>query len=216
MTDFDITVRITAPGGTEADKVAQGVGDLAREIADRAAAEYGVRGPVLTPVDGETHDRIAEAIRSHHTDDERVDYAGDAVYCVCGELVEDWEEHWGRAAVAALAPTLAELERLRGELAEAREAIEDARNYTTRGRCRSCGRRRGEHQMRCRLYAGLLEHHWQAIKPNGTFGGMDYFCTCGGWFRQGGMAGHGDGTENAEPVCPNADQDWRGPREESA
>lgn len=83
-------------------------------------------------------------------------------------------------------------------------------------RCRHCGfGKEGEpasHQMSCRLYEGPLRHEWlgHLSRANPTFGGDDYYCICGGWFRRGGMAGHGDGTATAVPVCPNADQTWRG------
>jgi hypothetical protein len=94
-----------------------------------------------------------------------------------------------------------------------------------RGRCRTCSgildqelypRARDfelGHRMRCRFYVGPLEHRWVSKRMNGTFGGLDHDCVCGGWFRQGGLAGHGDGSNDAEPICPNADQDWRGLRE---
>lgn len=94
-----------------------------------------------------------------------------------------------------------------------------------RGRCRTCSgildaemhpRARDfelGHRMRCRFYVGPLEHKLRMRGINGTFGGTDYDCICGGWFRQGGLAGHGDGTTGAEPICPDADQDWRGPQE---
>jgi hypothetical protein len=64
--------------------------------------------------------------------------------------------------------------------------------------------------MDCRFYVGTLEHRWVATDWNGTFGGYDHRCVCGGWFRRGGLAGHGDGSETAEPVCPNAGQTYRG------
>lgn len=87
------------------------------------AAEWDTRNPVVIPVAGELRDRLAEAIRQHHIDDERVDYAGDSVYCVCGELVEDWEAHWSTAALAVVMP---ELEQLRAEVAGMRDLFEAA------------------------------------------------------------------------------------------
>lgn len=88
--------------------------------------------------------------------------------------------------------------------------------HTVRGACRYCSTRPPEpsslHRMSCRFYVGPLEHRWARDGWNGTFGGVDHFCVCGGWFRLGGIAGHGDGTEEADVVCPNADQDWRGPK----
>jgi hypothetical protein len=79
------------------------------------------------------------------------------------------------------------------------------------GICRTCGGKENAHRMRCRHYVGPLEHRMSLRGINGSFGGYDYDCICGGWFRQGGLAGHGDGTTDAEAVCPNADQTWRGP-----
>jgi hypothetical protein len=84
------------------------------------------------------------------------------------------------------------------------------------GKCRFCGRTPLSpglhHMMNCKFYEGPLVHHWVRTRWNETFGGVDYDCKCGGWFRQGGLAGHGDGTDSAEAVCPHANQDWRGPR----
>ena len=105
---------------------------------------------------------------------------------------------------------------LRAELAAARAKIVWVGIYHLDGRCRECSGRDnpGEHQrghaMWCLHYIGPLKHRWTHKSINDTFGGVDYRCTCGGWFRQGGIAGHGDGTEQAEPVCPNADQQRRG------
>lgn len=97
--------------------------------------------------------------------------------------------------------------------------------HTVRGRCRYCGAlvdpnhphvewilAASVHAMRCQMYVGPLEHRWVGKRINGTFGGLDHECACGGSFRLGGLAGSGDGSETAEPVCPNADQDWRGER----
>jgi hypothetical protein len=85
--------------------------------------------------------------------------------------------------------------------------IEQLIDYTPTGTCRGCGGREDRHHESCRLYVGPLTHEWLAMKWNETFGGVDHFCRCGGWFRQGGVAGHGD-----PPVCPYADQSWRGPQ----
>lgn len=68
------------------------------------------------------------------------------------------------------------------------------------------GCRTGTHLMHCRDYVGPVVHRWMTVKPNATFGGMDHFCTCGGWFRRGGLAGHGE-----EPKCSNADETYRNP-----
>lgn len=104
--------------------------------------------------------------------------------------------------------------------------------HTSNGRCRHCSAvvdprfstarrptREGlapveaqPHRMHCRFHVGPLEHRWVRTGINGTFGGVDHDCACGGSFRRGGLAGHGDGSETAEPVCPDADQTWRGPR----
>lgn len=63
------------------------------------------------------------------------------------------------------------------------------------------------HEGGCPLYLGpIAEHKMHKRGMNGTFGGIDYYCiACGGWFRQGGMAGHGDGSWDAEVRCPNED-----------
>jgi hypothetical protein len=102
------------------------------------------------------------------------------------------------------------------ESAACKEKLNRLRDYRPDGGCRTCpgriGHRPRPHAMYCRLYVGPLEHRWIRKDRNGTFGGTDHDCLCGGWFRRGGLAGHGDGTEDAEVVCPNADQDWRGPR----
>lgn len=100
---------------------------------------------------------------------------------------------------------LAELESLRAQV----KRLQLLRDYGPSGHCRGCGRKADEHLMSCRLYVGPLEHRWIRTGVNGTFGGVDHYCTCGGWFRQGGLAGHGDGTNDAEPVCPNVEQAHR-------
>jgi hypothetical protein len=89
-------------------------------------------------------------------------------------------------------------------------------NYWPDGRCRWCSYHEHRHQMRCKLYVGALTHKWLHTRINPTFGGIDHDCSCGGWFRQGGLAGHGDGTSAAEPICPRAEENWRGPRPEDA
>src|SRR5689334_8613121 len=83
-------------------------------------------------------------------------------------------------------------------LRERVKRLELLRDYRTTGHCRGCGRKAGEHLMSCQLYVGPLERRWLRTRVNGTFGGVDYDCICGGWFRQGGIAGHGDGSYNAE------------------
>lgn len=213
MPEYALTLHFGAPDDEHARA-------WAANVADNTAAEYGTRNPTVTPIDGDLREQIEARIEHWFNlpddlapNDEMSRQVTDVVMAevaprLCTAVCRDVERERDELA--------AELERLRGELAEAKRAIEDARNYTQRGRCRYCGRRRDEHQMRCRLYVGPLKHHWQTIRPNETFSGTDYYCICGGWFRKGGLAGHGDGAENAEPVCPNVDQDWRGPREVSA
>lgn len=102
---------------------------------------------------------------------------------------------------------LAEVERLRAALLRSRD-------YRPDGGCRTCPGRIGDrprpHAMYCRAYVGPLTHEWVSTRPNETWGGIDYDCRCGGWFRKGGIAGHGDGTESATPTCPNAEQTYRG------
>lgn len=119
------------------------------------------------------------------------------------------------------------VEELQGELNELRRWktqhlwSHDWRTTTDgTARCRHCSfgveGDPASHQMSCQLYEGPLRHEWlhHLTRVNPSFGGTDYRCVCGGWFRMGGLAGHGDGTEWAEPVCPNADQTWRGARSE--
>jgi hypothetical protein len=130
--------------------------------------------------------------------------------------VTTWERFWLSFQVGA-EKLIAHGEQRGREAAEAeyKPRLERMRDYTSAGNCRSCGTRHGgTHHMSCRHYVGPLEHKWIKKDWNGTFGGIDHRCTCGGWFRKGGLAGHGDGTEEAEAVCPNAAQDWRGPRPE--
>jgi hypothetical protein len=110
-------------------------------------------------------------------------------------------------------PDIEELDAALDALEEVVNAALHEARHTVNGRCRYCGRTPDGHQMRCRFYVGPLEHKWVRKGVNGSFGGIDHDCVCGGWFRLGGLAGHGDGTGDAVPVCPNADQDWRGPRE---
>lgn len=114
----------------------------------------------------------------------------------------------------------AELDLVRAELAEAKVRIEKLvwsktyhpgwRGDRMVGICRLCGGEENNHRMRCRHYVGPLEHKMHLRGINGSFGGYDYDCICGGWFRQGGLAGHGDGTIDAEVVCPKASETWRG------
>lgn len=114
-----------------------------------------------------------------------------------------------------------ELDLVKSELAEAKARIDRlvwSQTYrsTWRGSnrmvgiCRVCGGEENNHQMRCRHYVGPLEHKWTYVRQNGTFGGTDHDCSCGGWFRLGGLAGHGDGTDKAEVVCPKSFETWRG------
>lgn len=107
-------------------------------------------------------------------------------------------------------------------LAVVEPAMWNAR-HTVRGKCRYCGAlldqrlaftekqksQLGVHRMYCRFYEGPLEHSWVNKRWNDTFGGLEHYCSCGGSFRQGGIAGSGDGSEDAEPICPNVDQHFR-------
>jgi len=118
----------------------------------------------------------------------------------------------------------AELELVRSELAEAKVRIDKLiwgqtyrpgwRGDKMVGICRVCGGEENNHRMSCRHYVGPLEHKWTHTRVNGTFGGIDHDCSCGGWFRLGGLAGHGDGTNKAEVTCPKAGETWRGPKPE--
>jgi hypothetical protein len=118
------------------------------------------------------------------------------------------------ALVAEIDRLCEEVDTLRVKIAELEE---EDRKRKQRAAC-SCfqGRRNpasgDHHRMSCKNYVGPLEHKMTFTGINGTFGGADFDCVCGGWFRQGGIAGHGDGSEDAEIICPNADQDWRGPK----
>jgi hypothetical protein len=112
-----------------------------------------------------------------------------------------------------------QLDEARNEVERLKARCERLVNYWPDGRCRYCsGRFDGSrpHAMYCRLYEGPLTHEWVRTGFNGTFGGIDHVCRCGGWFRQGGLAGHGDGSDLAEPICPNADQTHRGQRLEAS
>jgi uncharacterized coiled-coil DUF342 family protein len=81
-------------------------------------------------------EQMADAIRSHHTDDERVDWEGNPVYCVCGEMVEDWEDHWAAAALSvrweAFIATAAENAQLRAERDHAEGELSALRDHNTR------------------------------------------------------------------------------------
>jgi hypothetical protein len=115
------------------------------------------------------------------------------------------------------------------ELAAARERIADLEAKLQRHEWRnSCictiklnlaGKQNCEpgphHEMYCRNYVGPLTHTMRFERINETFGGFNYRCTCGGYYRQGGWAGHGpEDDEMAEPVCPKIDETWRGPKED--
>ena len=104
-------------------------------------------------------------------------------------------------------------ELLRGEVYRLREEIDKLRwlqTYRLTGHCRDCGGKENAHRMHCRHYVGQLTHKWNASRLNGTFGGVDYDCSCGKSIRVGGMAGT-DPKEGDPPPCPNAEQTWRGP-----
>ena len=103
----------------------------------------------------------------------------------------------------------AEIDRLQAEIDELKETVQRLKD---RAACRCQGKNTGRHRMPCKFYVGPVGHVWVKTSWNGTFGGVDHWCSCGGWFRQGGLAGHGDGTESAEAICPKADVDWQGPK----
>lgn len=142
-------------------------------------------------------------------------------------LPPEWrtDERWTRMLEARAADDYRDMARTYLEVAlphleiNAEQRVWRAENVL-RGHCRWCHVPvdpgiRGypmPHRMYCKLYVGPLEHHWVRTAYNQTFGGIDYFCSCSGWFRKGGSAGHGDGTPDAEPLCPHTGEDWRGPR----
>ncbi len=70
----------------------------ALDAAD-AVIEAGFR---LVSEDDTTVERVAEQTRKHALDVGRSNRSQDADYCTCGELIEDWDVHWVRAAVRAL------------------------------------------------------------------------------------------------------------------
>lgn len=83
-------------------------------------------------------------------------------------------------------------------------------NNLIRGNCRYCGGHISAgkpHKMYCRNYVGRIEHRWMGIRPNGTFGGLDYDCVCGDSIRVGGIAG----VDTDRPRCPSFDKTWKGP-----
>lgn len=77
-------------------------------------------------------------------------------------------------------------------------------------RCRHCSFGREDdpasHRMDCRLYAGPLRHEWIRTRYNPTFGGVDYYCICGGSVRV-----HDEQT-TSEPTCPKVSEVWRAAR----
>jgi len=109
---------------------------------------------------------------------------------------------------------LTELEDAYARIAEL-EAQLERKNWFTNCTCfqkRKEAKPGNHHRMDCRNYVGPLEHKMSYFRLNPTFGGSDWHCSCGGYFRQGGYAGAG--VPDSEVVCPHASQDWRGPREE--
>ena len=130
MPEYALTLHFGAPDEETARK-------RAGDIADVCAVEHGTRDPFVAPVDaahaspgptpptGDLRDRYAEAMRAHYINTEERDADGHNP-CVCGNwwddtMSEDWDAH---LADAVLAVRDAELERLRGELADANTSWE--------------------------------------------------------------------------------------------
>jgi hypothetical protein len=59
--------------------------------------------------------------------------------------------------------------------------------------------------MTCRHYVGPLQHLWITRRFNPTFGGTDYYCSCGRSVR----------VDEEVPVCPDVALTWRYSTEES-
>lgn len=132
-----------------------------------------------------------------------------ALTAACRDLATEAE--FADKAVRVREEALAEVEQLRAQVERWRVAA-DYRQGSRGLVCRYCSGGEHTHRMYCRYHVGPLIHSWVKVDANRTFGGTDYECSCGGWFRQGGLAGHGDGTENTEPICPDAGLTWRGPQ----
>jgi hypothetical protein len=91
--------------------------------------------------------------------------------------------------------------------AEVDALIAHAHTYS-RGKCRGCGGAPGNHRMHCRHYEGPLDHGWTHQHYNQTFGGVDWYCTCGQRVRVGGIFDENE-WPNGVPKCPAADQTRR-------
>lgn len=105
-----------------------------------------------------------------------------------------------------------EVARLKARVAELEEKLRLANQYHPNGRCRVCGGKVGDHWMRCAQYVGPVTHSLRYMGWNGTFGGDDYWCSCGSSIRIGGMAGADPLAPGEKPTCRNAAETWRGPR----
>jgi hypothetical protein len=140
---------------------------------------------------------ISEALMDvAFTVDEEADIAGTANEAV---MVED--------ALDAIKPLI-------------EKALSRAENVIN-GRCRVCGGlldpehfptlhpKDFGHRMFCRFYVGPVEHQWTDQRPNFTFGGVDWICSCGQSYRA--LAG---ATGANGPDCPNRAENWRGPMPE--
>jgi hypothetical protein len=130
MPEYAITMHFGAPDDEHARRKGE-------HIADLTAAEYGIRNPVITRVDGGLRDQLVEALTREH-------------YHRAHERVEaSPEEHsaaMADAALAVVAPRLctavcADVERERDELAAEVERLRDTarahRNDATRQRARA-------------------------------------------------------------------------------
>lgn len=70
---------------------------------------------------GGLREQIIQVVRTHAIDSTRNDRAQNADYCLCGVLVEDWDEHWTDAALTLVQP---ELDAKDAQIAEQQAEIE--------------------------------------------------------------------------------------------
>lgn len=75
-------------------------------------------------------EQAADAMRGHHIDLAQNDRAQDHDTCTCGVLVEDWDEHWARVALAAALPAIEQ--RVRTEAAQETDAAASVTEEPTR------------------------------------------------------------------------------------
>jgi predicted RNase H-like nuclease (RuvC/YqgF family) len=103
-----------------------------REVERLRAENEALRiGAVVTASPDDTEglrEQMAEATAQHYLDAGRTDRAQDADTCACGQLVDDWDEHWAAAVWAVVSPVLerqqAETERLRTALSATRSDVD--------------------------------------------------------------------------------------------